>query len=218
MWALTRRLELLPHYRFEPKLRRKSRKLWPEELADTCLSLGRLNSLNIFPEILAWLVPTANAWVSTVVARGFNGFCLQPGRWAATFLNPPLVCGKHTPTFFTQGGIRIIAPTVKPANHRYLDHAELERRCHCEAEGLAWLAQRKIRRETVDRLLVCVVPSCPRREHASRDGRGRRRRAIEAQGIVSPVDAERRVDHRQHHLQLEPGRHARRPVRPRRWL
>src|ERR1700752_1242066 len=111
MWALTRRLELLPHYRFEPKLRRKSRKLWPEELADTCLSLGRLNSLNIVPEILACLLPQAKAGFASEVDRFLKGFSLQPGRWAATYLNPPLVCGKHAPTFFTQGGIRIIAPT-----------------------------------------------------------------------------------------------------------
>src|ERR1700746_3574315 len=105
MRARTRRQERLPHYRFEPKLRRKSRKLWPEELADTGLSLGRSHSLNIVPEILAFLLPQANAGFATEVDRVLNGFSLQPGRWAATYLNPPLVCGKHTPTVLTQGGI-----------------------------------------------------------------------------------------------------------------
>lgn len=79
MRALTRRQELLPHYRFEPKLQRKLQKLWPEEFAETCLSLGRLNSLNVVPEILACLLPQANAGFATEVDRVLNGFSLQPG-------------------------------------------------------------------------------------------------------------------------------------------
>src|ERR1700678_791334 len=51
------------------------------------------------------------------------------------------------------------------------------------------------------------------REHAGRDWNRRCRRAIQPQRVVSPVNAERRVDHRQEHLELEASRHSRPPVR-----
>ena len=53
------------------------------------------------------------------------------------------------------------------------------------------------------------------REHLARDCDGRTGRAVKTHRIVGIVDAEGRVDDRQHYLQFEAGGHARNPIRAR---
>src|SRR5690242_2599531 len=94
-------------------------------------------------------------------------------------------------------------PTVSVAHpplSKQLMRQILERGRHGEPESFAWLAQLEVRRKYRNCVQVGEIPSGPGREHASGDRNWSRTFRIEAQRVVGPVNAERRVDHRQKHL------------------
>src|SRR5256885_3154487 len=90
--------------------------------------------------------------------------------------------------------------------------ALLKRGCYGKAERLARFPQQEVWSISIHRQVIGVVPGSPRREHAARDRDRRSRLLIQAERIVSPIDAERCVDDRQEHLQFQPGRNARLPI------
>src|SRR5271157_846369 len=86
-----------------------------------------------------------------------------------------------------------------------------------ETEGLAGLAQGVVGAEGIDGLPVSEVAGfvitltvleiqwIRTGEHRAGDGYRRSRAAVEAQRVISPVDAEGRINDRQHNLQFQSG-------------
>src|SRR5208282_5101589 len=100
--------------------------------------------------------------------------------------------------------------------------AALERCGHGEAEGFSRFqesvggakgrARQAIGVVASGQVLTGRGPRVRTGEHAAVDLYGRRRAAIEAQGVVGKVNAEGRIDDRKHGLQFEPGGHTHSPV------
>ena len=115
-------------------------------------------------------------------------------------------------------------PSVKPRSgflsrnaqkpNSYCLKPTLERCGHGEAECLARLPQLIGRGKRITSELICVISRGAQREHAASDWNWSIHRRIQTQWVIRPVDTERRIDHGQEHLQLQPGRHSGRPVRP----
>ena len=89
----------------------------------------------------------------------------------------------------------------------------LERGGYSEAEGFSGLPQQEAGGEGIDGQVIRVVASRGVGKHGTSDRNWGSRRAIQPQGIIGPVDAERRIDDGQKHLKLKTGGHSRSPVR-----
>src|ERR1039458_5418192 len=91
----------------------------------------------------------------------------------------------------------------------------LERCGHGEAEGLSWFHKLVVGAQGRACQLIRVVSGSvvlSEREHAGGDLYGRVCSAVEAEGVVGVVNAERRVDDRKHRLQFDPGGHTHNPI------
>jgi len=89
----------------------------------------------------------------------------------------------------------------------------LEGSGHGEPESLARFSQQEAGAVGIDCQMISVVTGRARREHGAGNRNRRIGLLVEPQRVIGPIDTERRVHHRQEHLQFESGRGTRPPVR-----